>query len=44
MNEVTDGAIIELLHKEVVLAIGCTEPVAVALATAKCREALGKMP
>ena len=44
MNEVTDGAMIELLHKEVVLAIGCTEPVAVALATAKCREALGKMP
>lgn len=35
---------IRLLHKEVVLALGCTEPVAVALAAAKCKETLGKIP
>ncbi len=33
-----------LIHKEVVLAMGCTEPVAVALAVTKARETLGKAP
>ncbi|MFT3738239.1 MAG: L-serine ammonia-lyase, iron-sulfur-dependent, subunit alpha [Breznakibacter sp.] len=37
-------AIIELVKHEVVPAIGCTEPAAVALAVAKAREVLGKMP
>lgn len=36
--------IIQLLKKEVVLALGCTEPAAVALAAAKCKEVLGEMP
>ena len=36
--------IIALLHKEVKPAIGCTEPVAVALAVAKAKELLGKIP
>ena len=36
--------IIALIHREVVLATGCTEPVAVALAAAKARETLGTQP
>lgn len=36
--------IISLIKREVVPAIGCTEPVAVALCAAKATELLGKMP
>ncbi len=36
--------ILKLIHKEVVPAIGCTEPVAVSLAVAKATEVLGKIP
>ncbi len=36
--------IISLIHKEVVPAIGCTEPIAVALCTAKATETLGVQP
>ncbi len=36
--------IINLIHSEVVPAIGCTEPIAVALATARCAEELGELP
>ncbi len=36
--------IISLIHREVVPAIGCTEPMAVALATAKATELLGTRP
>ena len=37
-------AIIELIHRQVVPAIGCTEPIAVALCVAKARETLGAVP
>ena len=36
--------IIELIHREVVPAIGCTEPIAVALCTARATELLGCRP
>ncbi|MDR0660397.1 MAG: L-serine ammonia-lyase, iron-sulfur-dependent, subunit alpha [Prevotellaceae bacterium] len=36
--------ILSLVNREVVIAIGCTEPVAVALCTAKAKELLGIMP
>ncbi len=37
-------AIISLIHRQVVPAIGCTEPMAVALCVAKARELLGVVP
>ncbi len=36
--------IIDLVNREVIPAIGCTEPIAVSLAAAKTREVLGKIP
>lgn len=38
------NSIRELINREVVMATGCTEPVAVALCVAKAREVLGSMP
>ncbi len=35
---------VQILKKELVPAMGCTEPIAVAFCAAKAREALGKMP
>lgn len=40
----TDSRILQLLHAEVVPAIGCTEPVAVALCVARAAELLGAEP
>ena len=37
-------AYLKILHEELVPAMGCTEPIAVAYAAAKCRETLGRMP
>ena len=37
-------AILELIHRQVVPAIGCTEPIAVALCVAKAREILDEEP
>lgn len=44
MNDITKSQIIALIHREVIPAIGCTEPVAVALAAAKATEVLGRKP
>ena len=35
---------IKILEEELIPATGCTEPIAIALAAAKAREALGTMP
>ena len=44
IDKETCARIIALIHKEVVPAIGCTEPMAVALCTAKATEKLGCRP
>lgn len=44
MTEKEISKIIELIKKEVIPAIGCTEPIAVALCTARCTEILGTLP
>ena len=44
MNETERKNIIALVQREVVPAIGCTEPMAVALCVAKAAEVLGKRP
>lgn len=44
MDSITRTQIIRLINKEVIPAIGCTEPVAVALAAAKAAELLGEKP
>ena len=44
MDDCLRQQIRELINREVVVATGCTEPGAVALAVAKARETLGSMP
>lgn len=44
MDKSTRKQIIQLIHREVIPAIGCTEPIAVALASAKAAETLGSKP
>lgn len=44
MNDTTKSQIIALIHREIIPAIGCTEPIAVALAAAKATEVLGHKP
>lgn len=44
MTQNERAKIINLIKQEVVPAIGCTEPIAVALATAKAKEILGSIP
>lgn len=44
MDKISRERIIRLMKREVVPAVGCTEPVAVALCVAKATEILGKRP
>lgn len=44
MMQGTIDAYSRILKKELVAAMGCTEPIAIAYAAAKCRQVLGKMP
>ena len=44
IDEETRRRVVSLIHKEVVPAIGCTEPMAVALCVAKATETLGRQP
>lgn len=44
MCQATDQQIIEILKMEAIPALGCTEPVACALACARCKEELGCAP
>ena len=43
-TEITESDIIGIMKREIVCALGCTEPSAVALAVAKARETLGEEP
>ena len=44
MDTIIKTQIIDLIHREVIPAIGCTEPIAVALCVAKAAETLGAKP
>lgn len=44
MDDKKYQAYVEILKSELVMALGCTEPIAIAFAAAKARELLGKMP
>ena len=44
IDKTTRQRIIALINKEVVPAMGCTEPMAVALAVAKSKEIVGSVP
>lgn len=44
MDLYTQGKLKEILLREVIPALGCTEPIAIALASAKAREILGEIP
>ena len=44
MEKSTYQAYLDILKQELIPALGCTEPIAIALAAAKAREVLGEMP
>ena len=44
MKQAIMEAYSRILKKELIAAMGCTEPIAIAYAAAKCREVLGTMP
>ncbi|WP_298706402.1 serine dehydratase subunit alpha family protein [uncultured Veillonella sp.] len=44
MNKDLSNAYVSILEKELVVALGCTEPIAIAFACAKARDVLGSLP
>lgn len=44
MNESLYKNHLRILNEELIIALGCTEPVAIAYAAAKARQVLGEMP
>lgn len=44
MNKQINDCYISILNEELITALGCTEPIAIALAAAKARDVLGKEP
>ena len=44
MNQKVYDSYVKILNKELIPALGCTEPIAIAYAAAKAREVLGKFP
>ena len=44
MKQAVAEAYSRILKSELVAAMGCTEPIAIAYAGAKCRDVLGAMP
>ena len=44
MNRILHDTFLEVLRKELIPALGCTEPIAIAYAAAKARQVLGEMP
>ena len=44
MNQMLHDTFLEVLRKELIPALGCTEPIAIAYAAAKARQVLGEMP
>ena len=44
MNQVLHDAFVKILHKELIPALGCTDPIVVAYAAAKARQVLGQFP
>ena len=44
MNQALYDTFLQVLHKELIPALGCTEPIAIAYAAAKARQVLGEKP
>ena len=44
MDKLQEKQLVDLLYSELVPALGCTEPIAIAYAAAKARQVLGMMP
>ena len=44
MSQVLHNTFLQVLHKELIPALGCTEPIAIAYAAAKARQVLEEKP